>query len=69
VKRMGYLAETMQGTFLFGNAVSVADCYLFVMLQWAKKSGIELPRKLIAFHEMMTQRPAVQKAMKHEGLI
>lgn len=36
-KRMGYLADTMKGDYLFGSTVSVADFYLFVMLLWAKK--------------------------------
>ncbi len=69
LKRMGYLADTMQGDFLFGADVSVADCYLFVMLLWARKNGLEAPAKLATFRDRMMQRPAVQKAMKHEGLV
>ena len=68
LKRLGYLADTMQGDFLFGDAVSVADAYLFVMLLWTKKNGLEAPAKLAAFRDRMTERPAVQKAMAHEGL-
>ena len=68
LKRMGYLDERLKGDFLFGDAVSVADAYLFVMLLWAKKVGIEVPAKLAAFRDRMMERPAVQKAMKHEGL-
>ena len=69
LKRMGYLAETMQGDFLFGSDVSVADCYLFVMLLWAQKNGLEAPAKLAALRGRMMERPAVHKAMTHEGLI
>jgi glutathione S-transferase len=69
VKRMRYLADTMQGDYLFGDDVSVADCYLFVMLLWANKLQIEAPAELIPFRERMMARPAVQKAMHHEGLI
>ena len=69
LKRMRYLDERMQGDFLFGDAVSVADAYLFVMLLWAKKNGLEVPMKLAALRDRMMERPAVQKAMKHEGLI
>jgi glutathione S-transferase len=54
-KRMDYLADTMQGDYLFGSRLSVADSYLFVMLLWAGKNGLEAP--------------AIQAAMKHEGLI
>ena len=67
--RMGYLAETMKGDFLFGADVGVADCYLFVMLLWAQKNGLEAPGKLATFRNRMLERPAVRKAMKHEGLI
>ena len=69
VKRMGYLADTMKGDNLFGSAVSVADCYLFVMLLWAKKFGVEAPARLVTFRERMMTLPSVQKAMTHEGLI
>ncbi len=67
--RLGYLADTMQGDFLFGADISVADCYLFVMLLWAKKNELTVPSALNAFRERMTARPAVQQAMTHEGLI
>ena len=67
-KRMGYLADTMKGDYLFGSTVSVADFYLFVMLLWAKKSGVGSPAPLAAFRERMKTLPSVQKAMKHEGL-
>ena len=69
VKRFGYLDERMKGDYLFGEAVSVADAYLFVMLLWAKKHGVEAPARLAAFRDRMMERPAVQKAMGHEGLI
>ena len=69
LKRMGYLDDRMQGDFLFGADVSVADAYLFVMLLWAAKNGLEVPAKLAAFRDRMKERPAVQKAMTHEGLI
>lgn len=67
-KRLGFLAETWQGEFLFGETVTVADAYLFVMLLWADKNGLTVPGPLKAFAERMRQRPAVQLALKHEGL-
>jgi len=67
-KRMGYLADTLKGDYLFGSTVSVADFYLFVMLLWAKKFGVEPPAPLVAFRERMMTLSSVQKAMKHEGL-
>lgn len=68
-KRMTYLAGTMQGDYLFGTQVSVADCYLFVMLLWADKNGLQIPEPLPAFRDRMMARDAVRKAMTHEGLI
>ena len=66
---MTWLADTMEGDYLFGDTLSAADCYLFVMMLWAKKNGIDAPAKLVAFHDRMMERPAVRKAMTHEGLI
>ena len=44
-KRMGTLADTMKGDYLFGSTVSVADFYLFVMLLWAKSSTSNHPHR------------------------
>jgi len=68
-KRLQYLSDTTVGDYMFGPDVSVADCYLFVMLLWAKKNGIETPSYLDQFRDRMMARPAVVKAMTHEGLI
>ena len=68
-KRMRYLDDKFAGDFLFGADASVADAYLFVMTLWAKKNGIDVPPKVAALRDRMMERPAVQKAMKHEGLV
>ncbi len=67
-KRLQFLADRLSGDFLLGNRFSVADCYLFVMLQWASKFGISIPEKLSAFHERLLKRPSVQEALSDEGL-
>jgi len=67
-KRLAFLADRLTTDYLFGGQVSVADIYLFVMLTWAKKNAIPLPAPLPAFFARMQARPAVQLAMKHEGL-
>jgi glutathione S-transferase len=59
----------MVGGCLFGPDPSVAGCYLFVMLLWAKEMDVEAPPYLIEFRDRMMARPAVLEAMKHEGLI
>ncbi len=68
-KRFDYLDQTMAGDYLFGSAVSAADCYLFVMLSWADKFGVAVPARLKAFQERMMARPAVDTALREEGLL
>lgn len=58
-----------QGDYLFGDRPGVADFYLFVMLLWARRFGIELPASLAALRRRMAARPTVQAAMRHEGLL
>lgn len=50
---------------------SIADPYLFVVAQWAKKTGVDLSGldNLAAFDQRMAADPGVQAAMKDEGLI
>jgi len=66
--RLGFLAERLRGDFLFGSAFGVADAYLFVMLRWARMLGLDVPEPLAAFEERVSARPAVQQALRHEGL-
>lgn len=67
-QRFGLVAKMMKGDYLFGDQASVADAYLFTMLTWAKKVGIDAPAPLQAFYERMRERPAVKLAFEHEGL-
>lgn len=67
-KRLGYLEERLDGDYLFGPKLSVADAYLFVMLLWADKNGIDVPARLAALRDRMMKREAVKTAMAHEGL-
>lgn len=50
---------------------SIADPYLFVVTQWAKKTGVDLSGldNLARFDAHMSADPGVQAAMKAEGLI
>jgi glutathione S-transferase len=49
----------------------VADPYLFVVTNWAPRVGVDISgfANLAAFRERVAARPAVQAAMKHEGLL
>jgi glutathione S-transferase len=67
-RRLAFVAEGMPGDYLFGDEVSVADAYLYVMLRWARMQGLDLPEPLPAFVERMNARPAVRLALQHEGL-
>jgi glutathione S-transferase len=67
-QRFALVSKMMQGDYLFGDSVSVADAYLFTMLTWANKMGVEMPENLQAFYKRMRERPAVKLAFEHEGL-
>ncbi len=57
--------------YLMGAQFSVADAYLFTITNWAAGLGIDLTgfKNLNAFVARMKARPAVQDAMKAEGLL
>lgn len=67
-KRMQFLADTMRGDYLFGDRPTVADFYLFVTLLWADRFGIDVPTRLADLRDRLKARPAVQGALKAEGL-
>ena len=67
-RRLGFIADRLQGEYLFGSECSVADAYLYVMLRWARMQGLDLPEPLPAFFDRMEARPAVRLALQHEGL-
>jgi glutathione S-transferase len=56
--------------FLLGEAFSVADAYLYVILSWRQKLGVDISGfpKVTALYERIRTRPAVQAARKAEGL-
>lgn len=63
-----FTATQMQGDYLFGERMSAADCYLFVMLRWAERFGVAVPEILLRFQWRMEARPSVQAAIAQEGL-
>jgi glutathione S-transferase len=56
--------------YLLGKNFSAADAYLFTVTNWAKPLNVDLSgyKNLIAFRERVGKRPAVQAALKAEGL-
>jgi glutathione S-transferase len=69
-KRFGLLEERLAASeFISGDEMTVADCYLFVMLMWAKdKFGLTLQPGLDAYYDRLKQRPGIARALKEEGL-
>ena len=64
----GELAKT---PYLMGEGFTVADGYLFTVTGWTKYVGIDLSglANLGAYMARVGARPAVQEAMRAEGLI
>ena len=57
--------------YLMGEQFSVADAYLFTVTGWAQFVGLDISslKHLAAYRERILARPAVQAAMKAEGLL
>ena len=71
-KRFEWIDRQLAGKqYLMGDAFSVADPYLFTVTNWAPRVGVDISgfANIAAFRERVAARPAVQAAMKHEGLL
>ncbi|WP_420472745.1 glutathione transferase GstA [Noviherbaspirillum sp. ST9] len=70
--RINIVEKQLQGReYLTGNQFSVADAYLFTVLNWARPMKIDLGQwpAVQAYMQRVAARPAVHAAMKAEGLI
>ncbi len=70
--RIDFIARHLEGKdYLMGANFTVADAYLFNVLNWARLVKVDLsPWPVIkAFSERVAARPGVRKAMLEEGLI
>ncbi len=71
-KRYALVESTLGATpFLFGDLFTAADAYLFTVTNWARGVGVDLGEfpNLLAFQKRVAARPAVQAALKAEGLV
>jgi glutathione S-transferase len=71
-ERLKWVDSQLAGkSYLMGDAFSVADAYLFTVTSWTGYVGIDISAlaNLNAFMARMQARPAVQEAMKAEGLL
>ncbi len=71
-QRLRFTAEALQDReYLVGERFGVADAYLFVVLGWCQYLAVDLAAypALQAFQQRIAERPAVQAALKAEGLL
>lgn len=70
--RLQWVNQQLEGRpYLMGDNFSVADAYLFTVVNWNKYVGADASglTHLDAFMARVAARPAVQRAMQAEGLI
>ncbi|NMG14624.1 glutathione transferase GstA [Aromatoleum bremense] len=71
-RRLDALEKILTGKqFVTGDTFTVADAYLFTVLNWTGMLKIDVAKwpNIQAFIARVAQRPKVQEAMKAEGLI
>jgi len=71
-RRCDILARALDGKqYLLADKFSVADAYLFTILSWANLFKLDMSKwpALQSYTTRIAARPAVQQAMKAEGLI
>ncbi|HVB48565.1 MAG TPA: glutathione transferase GstA [Burkholderiales bacterium] len=71
-RRFDWIATRLQGRpYLMGERFTVADAYLFTVLNWCALTGIDLGRwpALKDYAARVGARPKVQEALKAEGLV
>ena len=71
-RRLGYVNDQLAGqNYLMGETFTVVDAYLFTVTNWSKFVQLDLAQwpHLAAFMARVAARPAVQAALKAEGLI
>lgn len=67
-----YIDQALKGRdYIMGNAFTVPDAYLFTMLAWADRTGIDISGlpNLVAYKARVAARPKVQEALIAEGLL
>ena len=72
LKRLTWVDEQLEGKqYLMGDSFSVPDAYLFTVANWGQYAGVDIAglKNLVAFQARMSARPAVQAALKVEGLL
>ena len=71
-ERFAWVDQQLEGkSYLLGDQFSVADGYLFTVAGWGQHVGVDISglKNLSAFMARVAARPAVQEAMRAEGLL
>lgn len=71
-RRFDFVEKALAGRdYLMGEKFCVADAYLFTVVNWTRFLQIDLAPwpTLAAYHQRVMARPAVQEALRAEGLI
>ncbi len=70
IKLFQNVEQRIEGSYCLGNDFSIVDAYLFVILSWAPKMGIDFSanQKLSALFKQIGERESVKSALKEEGL-
>jgi glutathione S-transferase len=69
-RRYAWLQRVLsQRQFLMGSQFTVADAYLFTILRWAPRAGLDLAEwpALKSYADRIAVRPSVQAALAAEG--
>lgn len=72
LQRLGWVdSQLADKPYLMGEHFTVADAYLFTVANWHKPTNVDISglANLAAYRERVAARPAVQAAMKTEGLL
>ena len=70
-RRLAWLDQQLANKpYLLGESYSVADAYAFTVLGWSKWVNVDLSpyAHIVAYLDRVGSRPAVQAALKKEGL-
>jgi len=70
--RLKWVDAQLEGRdYLMGSSFTVPDAYLFTVARWSAFVGVDITglKNLGAFMARMNARPAVQAALKAEGLL
>jgi glutathione S-transferase len=70
--RLQWLDGQLEGKqYVMGDSFSVADAYMFTVTNWGQMVGVDIApyKNVSAVYARIAARPAVQAAMKAEGLL